>query len=161
MRSVIFSIPLFIAAGAAAAQSSGTATVTIDGEELAFKTVASASEWDGPDYARSATLIMFSPDAIDRFRWLWIMFDVWEDGAKPDQVVLEVVTSDGVVRHIGSDETGMTVDLDHASLDGSVLKLEGQFETQAGASSDYGNTIDLSDPTWIAGTFSVALEKTQ
>jgi hypothetical protein len=144
------------------AQSMGTVTLTIEGEERSIP-ISGGSEWYGGENRPYISLDARALDDNGREELVMgLGFDAprW-DASAPEMTLWRFEDGELVqrLRAYQEEERGaLTVTLDNHELDGTTLKLTGRLEGTLGTSENRGADIDLSDGVPVVGTFSVTLE---
>jgi hypothetical protein len=145
------------------AQSTGTVTLTIEGEERIIP-ISGGSEWYGGETRPYISLDARALDDNGREELVMgLGFDAprW-DASAPEMTLWRFEDGELVqrLRAYQEEERGaLTVTLDNHELDGTTLKLTGRLEGTLGTSENRGADIDLSDGVPVVGTFSVTLEQ--
>lgn len=145
------------------AQSMGTVTLTIEGEERSIP-ISGGSEWYGGENRPYISLDARALDDNGREELVMgLGFDAprW-DASAPEMTLWRFEDGELVqrLRAYQEEERGaLTVTLDNHELDGTTLKLTGRLEGTLGTSENRGAEIDLSDGVHVVGTFSVTLEQ--
>jgi hypothetical protein len=145
------------------AQSMGTVTLTIEGEERSIP-ISGGSEWYGGENRPHISLDARALDDNGREELVMgLGFDAprW-DASAPEMTLWRFEDGELVqrLRAYQEEERGaLTVTLDNHELDGTTLKLTGRLEGTLGTSENRGADIDLSDGVPVVGTFSVTLEQ--
>lgn len=148
-------------ASVATAKENGRITLFLDDERLELPLSAGHSDWTGlPGFAKVSILTRPSDvETWQRFQSLRLAFDLLRSRAQmPEMSLLRRTGDAGFERWYGrTDSGGLIVTVQDRALDGDVLRVSGSFAGQLGQSSDFGQTIDLSAPMQVSGTFEVTL----
>lgn len=144
------------------AQSTGTVTLTIEGEEWIIP-ISGESEWYGGEKRPHISLSARALDDNGREELsMGLSFDAARWDASAPEMTLWRFEDGELVQHLRAyqeEERGaLTVTLDSHELDGTTLNLTGRLEGTLGTSESRGRNIDLSDGVPVVGTFAVTLE---
>jgi hypothetical protein len=148
-------------APAAAAKENGRITLFLGDERLELPLSAGHSDWTGsPGFAQVS--ILTRPSDVktwQRFQSLRLAFDLLRSRAQmPEMSLLRRTGDAGFERWYGrTDSGGLIVTVQDRALEGDLLRVSGSFAGRLGQSPDFGQTIDLSAPMPVSGTFEVTL----
>jgi len=159
LRIILLVSALLITPFAAFAEESGAVTLEIDGTSYEFPLEASQSDWGGSVTYGSVNIYSKPTDEATwaLFKRLTLGFTITNGTTDAPELGLSRMVGGEMQKLFGSKDTGATVTLEDASVDGDFLTLTGSFSGTLGTSKNYGSDIDLSDPVPVTGNFSVTL----
>lgn len=148
-------------ASAASASEEGSITLILADERLELPLSAGHSDWTG-SHGFAKVSILTRPNDVEtwqQFQSLRLAFDLLRNGAQMAEMSLLRRTVDaGFERWYGrTDSSGLIVTLQDRAFDDDLLRVSGSFTGLLGQSTDFGQTIDLSAPMPVSGTFAVTL----
>lgn len=151
----------FITAPMANAKEEGHITLTLANETLELPLSAGHSDWTG-SHGFLRVSILTRPSDLEtwqRFQSLRLAFDLLRDNAQlPEMSLLRRAEGSEFERWYGRmDSGGLIVTVTDRSLEDNLLRVSGIFSGTLGRSTDFGQTIDLSAPMPVSGTFVVTL----
>ncbi|WP_299783869.1 hypothetical protein [uncultured Marivita sp.] len=149
------------AANMATATEGGFITIVLADERLELPLNAGHSDWTGSAGFAKVSILTRPTDleTWQRFQSLRLAFDLLRNGAQlPEMSLLRRSRGSGFERWYGrADSGGLAVVVTDRALDGDLLQVSGSFTGTLGQSFDFGQTIDLSTPMPVSGTFEVRL----
>lgn len=152
---------LLLAARMVPASEDGYISITLPEAQLDLPLSAGHSDWTGSEgFARVSILTRPADLATwQRFQSLRLAFDLLRNGAQsPEMSLLRRTEDAGFERWYGqAARGGLRVIITKRRLDGDVLQIGGTFTGTLGQSHDFGQTIDLSVPMPVSGSFSATL----
>ena len=160
LHTLSISTVLFLASEVMA-EEDGQITLLLADERLELPLSAGHSDWTGSGSFAKVS-ILTRPDNVEtweRFQSLRLAFDLLRTRAQmPEISLLRRAGDAGFERWYGrTDSGGLRITVHDRALDGDLLSVSGRFEGMLGRSLDFGQTIDLSDPIPVSGTFEVTL----
>lgn len=161
-RSIAFAVFAICVAPPALAEEGGELRLVIDGTPHVFTLWNEQSDWSGSESYASVNIYSRPSDdaSQDLFSTFTLGFDLVNGAASNGEAGLQERREDSVLRRYGEtdeDAGGLVVRIENSSVSGDELSVAGSFQTQMGASENYGRDIDLSDPVTVEGTFDVIL----
>lgn len=145
------------------AQSSGTVTLIVAGEERTIPVWSDQSDWSGSESWPSINIYArdFSENSEEP-ALLSLSFEAsgWQPSVpEMDMTLYENRKPIGnLYAREEAERGGLTVIIESHAVDGTSLSLAGSFAATLGPSENYGRDIDLSQGVPVTGTFDVVLE---
>lgn len=160
LRWLFVAVACFAGSMACAAES-GRITLTLATERLELPMKPGHSDWTGSRGFAKVSILTRPTDVAtwERFQSLRLAFDLLRTGAQaPEISLLRRGEDTGFERWYGrSERGGLAVAVTNRAFDGTALTVSGSFSGMLGRSLDFGQTIDLSTPMPVSGTFEVTL----
>lgn len=160
VRSMCIGVLLLLASHATARED-GHITLRLPDEELNLPLSAGHSDWTSSQGFVQVS-ILTRPNDLDtwqRFQSLRLAFDLLRNRAQMPEMSLLRRTGDAAFeRWYGrADRGGLSVTVSDQARNGDLLHIRGTFAGTLGRSRDFGQTIDISTPMPVSGTFEVTL----
>ncbi|WP_439123137.1 hypothetical protein [Marivita sp.] len=150
-----------LAANMAPANEAGFISITLVDEQYNLPLSAGHSDWTGTGGFAKVTILTRPSDlqTWHSFQSLRLAFDLFRNSAQTPEMSLLRRTGDaGFERWYGrNDSGGLIVVVTDRNLDGAFLQVGSTFSGTLGQSLDFGQTIDLSAPMPVSGTFEAKL----
>jgi hypothetical protein len=153
-------VTILFAPTMASAEEDGQITLILADERLELPLNTGHSDWTGSRGFAKVSILTRPTDleTWERFQSLRLAFELLRNRAEMPEMSLLRRTDVAFERWYGrADDGGLTVMVTYRSLEGDVLSVSGTFDGNLGQSGDFGQTIDLSKPMPVSGTFEVRL----